>query len=338
MRLKVIALVGVLAAHSWGCKCSPDKPGPTTSTNQAEKAKKQPKTRASEQSDPGISHSVQLAGKDVAYAVHLPRSTAPDQALPTLIFLLDRGQLPERFPDRYNVIHGAQKLGYLLAIVSPSGGKRAHWGHGLCQAAAPAAAASSGAASVAVAPQLAASARPQPSAAIEAEGNDVSFVSSVIADMSKQYKVDASKITIIGVGEGAAMAHRLAAEIPSVSNATLFNPRAECAAPTAPVQPEKGCSVMIFEGPSPGKPQVGPSTAPPTWGRLAFEAWLAAGKCRADSAATDNKQGLSTTTQSCEGGRVVQYVFDPTGRKEWPDHLGNVFTMRAIHNFLSAPK
>ncbi len=335
MHLKSIALVALVAAVSGGCKCSPP-PTKATAEKAATSQKKADasKSRGRKEVEPGTTHRIAVGGSSVAYTVHLPDNAAPGAALPALVMLLDRGETTSRFADQYNVVRGAKKLGYVLALVSPPGGKRAHWGHGSCKAETTPAAASAtpSAAKPIASPPAPSSSAVAPQAPTT---DDLALVNAVISDLGQKNKLDATKLTVIGVGEGGIMAHRVASELPSVSSAVLVNPRAECTAPTAPIPPEQGRSVLIVAGPASSQPDAGAPT--PAWEKLAFDTWTAAGKCDTKAAKKDKDKQSTITTHSCADGRVVRFVEDAKVRRGWPSRLSNVFMMRVIHNFLTQP-
>ncbi len=339
MHLKLIAVVGFAAALSAGCKCSPDgsKSSGAERARASQEATGKSAPRAHQEVDSGTSHQITLSGNPQSYTVHLPDQGKGGAKPPVLVLLLDHGQTAERFTDKYNVIRGAKKLGYLLALLTPPGGKRARWDHGLCSAGPGTPDAGSAALDGTTgSPKSSGRAADAPTAAPPkaAPVSSIELVKAVIEDLGEQHQIDDSRITVFGVGEGAAMAHRVAAELPSITSAAVFNPRVDCRTPSAPIQPERGRSVLVFSGGSPtsGSDAGSPS---PALERLVFDAWTAAGKCDPTAEKRDDRKGTVTTTRSCEGGTSVRLVEDPSTGESWPVRIAGTYTMRALHNFLA---
>ena len=73
-------------------------------------------------------HTLQTGGAQRRYLVQTPRDHEQGKRAPLLVLFTATGQTPERFTDRKNIMIGAAKLGYLLAVPAARG----PWKHELC--------------------------------------------------------------------------------------------------------------------------------------------------------------------------------------------------------------
>lgn len=136
-------------------------------------------------------HALQLQGADGRdYLLHVPRSYQPGQPAPLLLVLHGGGgnrhiQATEAF---YHQISASEQYGYV--VVFPNGysrlpgGKMATWNAGRCCG-----------------------------AAAKRHVDDVAVLRQVIAEVQQQLRIDAGRIFVDGMSNGAMMSYRLACEL-----------------------------------------------------------------------------------------------------------------------------
>jgi polyhydroxybutyrate depolymerase len=147
--------------------------------------------------------------------------------------------------------------------------------------------------------------------------DDVAFIESLVAELEDRLAIDADRIFVAGMSNGALMSYRLAcdtdlfAAIGPVAGTML----GDCAGP-APV------SVLHIHGDADtsvrmdGEQGGGPAAidGPPVAGVIA--SWQAVDGC--DPASASEANGVTTTIAECPDGRTVELVVVAGAGHQWP--------------------
>jgi poly(3-hydroxybutyrate) depolymerase len=279
------------------------------------------------------------------YVFARSRVTKPSKPAPALLMLHDDGGNAKEYTKRKDLMGGASKLGYLVAVaIAAKGG----WGPGLCGGAAEApkdpaaptatqdkppvvksAAAAKGAEVSKEAPgkaDAAAQAAPAP-------GSDVEYVKAILADLGG-IGADPKRIYLMATGRAAAFAERLVSELPGqFAGVSLFAPEVckqkGLAAPSSPIP------VLVVTGED---SRGDGGTAPPARAAAnasAWDYWLKADTCVAKPQPGGSDAGLDEQHYNCKAGALVR-VNLTTSAKPIPREMGRKWTMRYLHEFFQA--
>jgi poly(3-hydroxybutyrate) depolymerase len=255
-------------------------------------------------------------GQKRSYLVQTPKNYSASKSYPLIVLLTAQGETPSRFSDREDVLGGAAKLGYLLAI--PTAGPDG-WSHGLCE---PKAARSS------------AAQKPAAREAAAAGGNgsamDVQVVDALLDELGKQYRVKATYL--VGRGSGALLAQRVASEKPEKAAALVaVSSPADCQLDGLPT-PKGGVPALIVD--SAASPAVGASgpkgAAAPATESNAAKFWTAADGCNTSRTAAKD---VERTDYVCRGGERVTHIRIVGLGDVWPHKIGKEFSMRTLDGF-----
>jgi poly(3-hydroxybutyrate) depolymerase len=321
--IAVTFLISTLPACTT-CVGSGDQPAP--------RAHRSAKKRSHRTREKVTRRTVQVGDAQRRYIVQTPRNHSKGAQTPLLVLFTGTGQTPERFTDRKNITAGAAKLGYLLAVPAARGA----WKHELCQISGEVAAAAQGdttqgkpaapvPASAGPSQQAkgAADGKPStPDAAAEAgeENDDLKFFVQMLEQLTKDYAADPHRTYMIGVGEGAAFAERVARELPvKVSGVASVGSTATCDRSTED-QPARPVTALIIDD-----AEGGPDAAQPASGSTAY--WFRANQCPGELAV-----GSKVDVSCAKGSRLRHVVVDDL-RRGWAVKVGRKYTMRYIHEF-----
>jgi poly(3-hydroxybutyrate) depolymerase len=269
------------------------------------------------------------------YLLRLPRNYDKAVPAPLLVMFTEEGATSSAFEGRSDILGGAAKLGYVLAVPEPQGNG---WKHDVCKTA------DAGAPAVAAAPkstkpasahvasaaqgkkQDAAAGTPDAAAASNSsENQDVAFVRALIDDVAQRYAVDAHRIYLLGTDAGAALAARAARTLSAkVAAVALNTSQSVCPSGHWDLPPSQ-TPVPAFLVVSGGS---GSDAAAPEHPADPLGAWLEANECTAPGGAADTR-----VEYDCKRAPVVRVQAD-SGRR-WPRKLGSLYTLRAVHNFLT---
>src|SRR5690606_24270396 len=117
------ALLLTLSSAQTGCYCEDHSDSEPAHESKTEKAAVVKAAARKQQKE-----SIIVDGKRLNYMMHFPRRLREKR--PLMVMLTEQEGEPGRFSGRSDVITGASKLGYLLAIPHAS---TPGWDHGMCQ-------------------------------------------------------------------------------------------------------------------------------------------------------------------------------------------------------------
>jgi poly(3-hydroxybutyrate) depolymerase len=270
------------------------------------------------------------------YLLRLPRNYDKAVPAPLIVMFTEEGATSASFEGRSDILGGAAKLGYVLAVPEPQGNG---WKHDVCKTAdtaAPAVAAapkSTKPASARVASaaqgkkQDAAAGTPDAAAASDSgENQDVAFVRALIDDVAQRNAVDTHRIYLLGTDAGAALAARAARTLATKVAAVALN-TSQSVCPSGhwnlpPSQTAVPAFLLLSAGSGSSDAAAPEHPADP------LGAWLEANECTAPGGAAGTR-----VEYDCKRGPVVRVQSD--SGKRWPKKLGSLYTLRVMHNFFT---
>ena len=277
-------------------------------------------------------HTLSVAGKQRQYLVQTPRGYKKGGKYPLMVLFPHDRRGPRNFSDRIHITQGAAKLGYLLAVPQAP----VAWQHGMCAASATVdgAAVAPGSKAPAAGAKKAAARAENPAApkgkeqAVASDAaavpEDIDFGRQMLAAIKNEYSVDPLRIYLVGVGAGAALAERLATEIPNETAALVsVSSPTGCDRQSVPM-PAGPVSTLIID--SRVSLTVASAAAEP--GASALGHWMRANRCNVKSKASGNEVRME-----CPSPTRMTHVGVPGLRNEWPVKIGRSYAMRYVDRF-----
>ena len=238
------------------------------------------------------------------YLVHVPRAYDPATPAPLLMAFHGGGGDMQFMADdaRYGLISMSERVGAIVVFpngYSPfPGGRLATWNAGECCA-----------------------------AARDKRIDDVGFARAVLAQVQRQYAVDAKRVFATGMSNGGMLSHRLACEMADVFQAVASVAGTDVTTDCTPARPisvlhihaRDDDHVLFNGGAGPGafrdKSKVSHFTAVPE----TVARWVRRDGCTAPPVRVLQRPGAWCERYSgCRGGSQVQLCVTETGGHSWP--------------------
>lgn len=262
-------------------------------------------------------------GQKRSYLVQTPKDYSATKSYPLIVLLTANGEKPTDFSDRGDILGGAAKLGYLLAVPSATADG---WAHGLCG---PTSAPSSAVAKPAERKAAAADAKPAAAAAADADSSatDVRAVEALLEELGKQYRI--KETYLAGRASGALLAQRVASEKPDkIAAVVVVSSPADCKLDALPPPKRSVPALIIDSAASPAVGTAGPKgAAAPATESSAARFWTAADGCGSSTT------GATRTDYACQGGTRVTHIQIAGLGNVWPHKIGKEFSMRTLDGF-----
>lgn len=166
--------------------------------------------------------------------------------------------------------------------------------------------------------------------ALEQKVDDEGFVLALLAQLKRDYPVDAKRVYVTGLSNGGAMTHLLACR-----HADLFAAVAPAAMSngTTPCEPARGISVLMFRATADILVPYGPSTSRFSTAQADFESWKVLNQCSGEPTVQGDCQ---TYSQCKDGAEVTLCTLQTTAADEpWGGHLTYPYADRAGIPFTS---
>jgi poly(3-hydroxybutyrate) depolymerase len=329
------------------CSCNESGTGQAAQSQRSKGNRDRTKKPRRPKTDRPETRKVKVGEETRRYVFARSRVTSPRKPAPVLLMLYDNGGNTKELTRRRDLMGGASKLGYLVAI--PTAAKEG-WGPGLCvdaaeapkEPSAPAAtkakppAAKSAAASkdARTSKEADAKADAAPDQSAPAPGSDVDFVKAILADLGG-LGADLKRIYLVAVGGSAAFAERLVSELPGqFAGVTLFAPE-DCkqkglATPSSPIP------ILVVTGEeAPADGGTAPAAPQASADVRALDYWLKADTCDAKPQPGGSDGGVDEQRYTCKAGALVRAHLT-TSAKPIPRKMGNKYTIRFMHEFFKA--